>query len=604
MIITDTSSNIARLMRILKELDVEADEMIMAVIPLEYASADILAGQLQEILETLNAPSPTKSSTARARRTTTARSSRRTAKPSVSSSGGFAGKILADDRTNSLIILTTTSQLKKIRALVQKLDYDTPRAYGNINVYYLEYSNAEDMAKVLTDLVTGAQSVGGNGGKKSVPVSAALSRTMTSFEGDVSITADAATNSLIVVAYPRDYQTIKNVIQKLDIRRKQVYVEGVIMEISPTFLQDLGVELRGGIPLQSGDEVDQVLMGGTNFGLGTDDMFSSFAGLAAGTATGASTDTTLFPMQLGSSTGLTLGAVFDQIKIPLGDGQELALPAQMFLIHALHRTTKSNILSTPHLIAIDNEESEIVVGRNVPFITSTSQTTVSTVQQIQRENVGITLRFTPQITEGDYIQLELYQEISALIESPIGQDVNTVGPTTSTRKATNVVLVRDGQTIVIGGLMEDRIRTVKNKVPWIGDIPLLGWLFRYDTDTVDKNNLLIFLTPTIIREDQDVQRLFEQKKRQMMQYKKKHSISDKYLDVDALGQKQPAYEPPPPAPAAYPITDPPQGTSPPPAPPAQDEGETAAESGSAPPPSWLPPAPGEEAAVPSPNGDP
>jgi len=264
-----------------------------------------------------------------------------------------------------------------------------------------------------------------------------------------------------------------------------------------------------------------------------------------------------------------------------------------------------------------------VVGRNVPFITSTSQTTVSTVQQIQRENVGITLRFTPQITEGDYIQLELYQEISALIDSPIGQDVNTVGPTTSTRKATNVVLVRDRQTIVIGGLMEDRIRTSKNKVPWLGDIPLIGWLFRYDSDSVDKNNLLIFLTPTIIREDQDVHRLFEEKKRKMLQYKKKHKISDKYLDVDALGQKQPAYEPPPPATEPYtlkesseavPATTPAapasgepgdRGTAEAQTPARGTSGErTPGPASAGPAPSWIPPAPGSEPAAPPPEAHP
>jgi len=612
LIMTDTSSNIARLLRILKELDVEADEMIVAVIPLEYASADILATQLQEILETMNSPTAATTPTARTRSSMVRRPGTMRSTPTApgvtSPTGGFVGKILPDDRTNSLIILSTVSQLKKVRELVQKLDYDTPRAYGNINVYYLEYSNAEDMAKVLTDLVSGAQTMGGTSGKQasSSPVATALARTMASFEGEVSITADVATNSLIVVAYPRDYQTIKNVIQKLDIRRKQVYVEAVIMEISPTFVQELGVELRGGIPLQSGGETDQVILGGTNFGMGTDTMFGSFASLAAGAAASGTTQTTLYPMQLGTQTGLTLGGVFDQIKIPTGDGKEITLPAQMFLIHAMQRTAKTNILSTPHLMAIDNEESEIVVGRNVPFITSTSQTTVSTVQQIQRENVGITLRFTPQITEGDYIQLELYQEISALIESPIGQDVNTVGPTTSTRKATNVVLVRDRQTIVVGGLMEDRIRTSKQKVPWLGDIPVLGWLFRYDSDQVDKNNLLIFLTPTIIREDQDVQRLFEEKKRNMLEYKKKHNITDKYLDVDALGQKQPAYVPPPPASEPYPLGGSAAQTAPeaagasdgsgtPTAPPGPAGAEAAAPAPARPTPSWIPPAPGSDA---------
>jgi len=603
LIMTDSASNITRLLHILKELDVEADEMVMEVIPLEYASADILAGQVQEILETLSGPSPA-APAAPVRRPAVPR---RPATPSAAASpGAFTGRILADERTNSLIVLTTISQLRKIRELVYKLDYDTPRAYGNINVYYLEYSKAEDMARVLSELVSGAQSAAATA-RRGTPTPAGapaspLARTMASFEGEVSITADVATNALIIVAYPRDYQTIRNVIQQLDIRRRQVYVEGVIMEISPTFLQELGVEIRGTIPLGSGDEVDRAVLGGTNFGLGTDEMFGSFSALAAGAVTGGATS--LFPLQQGGRSGLNLGAVFDQIKIPLADGKELSLPAQMFLFHALHRTTKSNILSTPHLIAIDNEESEIVVGRNVPFITSTSQTTVSTVQSIQRENVGITLRFTPQITEGDYIQLQLYQEISALIDSPIGQDVNTVGPTTSTRKATNVVLVRDGQTIVIGGLMEDRVRTGKSKVPWLGDIPLLGWLFRYDTESVEKSNLLIFLTPTIIREDQDVHRLFDQRSRQMIDYKKRHRIPDKYLDLDVLHRKQPAYEPAPPAPVSYPIPGTLPEASSSPAPAAVEPALPQQHEADAPPTPWMPPAPGPETGTPAQAGHP
>ena len=242
-------------------------------------------------------------------------------------------------------------------------------------------------------------------------------------------------------------------------------------------------------------------------------------------------DTGLFPLDLGSKSGLTLGGIFDRVKVGEQDGNPIYLPANTIVLHALNQTNKANLLSTPHLIAMDNEEAEIVVGRNVPFITSTSQSTVSTVQSVQRENVGITLRFTPQITEGDYIQLELYQEISSLIESPVGQDPNRVGPTTSERKSTNTVLVRDGQTIIVGGLMEDRIRTSVSKVPWLGDIPLLGWLFRYESDTVEKQNLLIFLTPTIIREDQDVQRLFEEKKNRMLEYKDRHDLPVEYMDV-------------------------------------------------------------------------
>jgi general secretion pathway protein D len=536
MIITDTASNIARLMRILKQLDVRADEMTMDVIPLEYASAEAMARQLQEILQTLStAQAPgAKPTTPRTSRRTT----RRTRTQTVAAQG-FSGKIIAEERTNSLIVLATETQLDEIRELVHKLDYDTPRAYGNINVYYLEYANAEETAKVLSDLVSGAQALGKNGrGTNSKGATPAIARTLTSFEAEVSITADIATNALIIVASPRDYQTLKNVIEKLDIRRKQVYVEAVIMEIQPSVLQDLGIEYRGTIPLESGDDVNSAILGGTNWGLGADQMFGSASALSSGEfdPTGLA-DTGLFPLTLADQTGLTLGGIFDRVQVGEQDGQPIYMPAHTLVIYALNRTTQANLLSTPHLIAMDNEEAEIIVGRNVPFITSTSQTTVSTVQQVQRESVGITLRFTPQVTEGDYIQLELYQEISALIDSPVGQDPNRVGPTTSERKSTNTVLVRDGQTIIVGGLMEDRIRTSVSKVPWLGDIPGLGWLFRRETDTVEKQNLLIFLTPTIIREDQDVQRLYQDKKSKMLEYEKTNRIPRQYLDINPFKER-------------------------------------------------------------------
>ncbi len=558
LILTDTSSNISRLMRIVKQLDVRADEMEMDVLPLEYASAEVMARQLQEILQTLVSSS---ASGAPTRRTTSRRTARRApVRKTVAGQGAFAGKIIADDRTNSVIVLATGKQLEEIRELVHKLDYDTPRAYGNINVYYLEYANAEDTATVLSDLVSGAKSIGRNtNGGKGIP--SVVARTMASFEGEVSITADVATNSLLIVASPRDYLTLKNVIEKLDIRRKQVYVEAVIMEIQPSVLQDLGVEFRGAIPLESGDDVNKVLMGGTNFGLGANEMIGSATALSSGQLP---TDSGMFPLDLGSRAGLTLGGIFDRVKVGEDpNGMPIYLPANTIIIHALNQSSKASILSTPHLIAMDNEEAEIVVGRNVPFITSTSQTTVSTVQQVQRESVGITLRFTPQITEGNYIQLQLYQEISALIDSPIGQDPNRVGPTTSERKSTNSVLVRDGQTIIIGGLMEDRIRRNVSKVPWLGDIPGLGWLFRYESDKVEKQNLLIFLTPTIIREDQDVQRLFEEKKARMLEYKDRHKIPTQYLDVHPFENRSglPSERTEQPQPEENPGTSPPGGTA-------------------------------------------
>ncbi len=552
IVLTDTASNIDRLVKIISQLDIQYDELVMEVIQLEYASAEKMAKHLQEVMQTVvstpTGGAPGQPPMPRAPVTTPRRG--------LAKRGDeFSGKIIADDRTNSLIVLATKSQLEKIKELVSRLDYDTPKAYGNINVYYLQYAKAEDVAKVLNELITGAKSVQEKASGPREGVSPAMLKSLESFEKEVSITHDAGTNSLIIVASPRDYQTLKNVIEKLDIKRNQVYVEAVIMEITPNFTLELGAEYRGAAPLEGGKNVDRFLMGGTQFDQGNAFVDKLTGALNTGlTSTSAVTSSqqasTLFgstattaaqslnPLNLAAS-GLTLGAVFDHVKVPVAGGKTVVLPANIFLMHATASNSHANILSTPHMLAIDNEEAEIVVGQNVPFISSTSQSTISTMTSISRENVGITLRFTPQISEGDYVMLKLYEEISSLIPSPIGQNANTVGPTTSTRKATNTALVKNGQTIVIGGLIEDRISKSKTKIPWLGDIPLLGWLFRYQKNSIEKTNLLIFLTPTIVKEDWEVQRIYEDKKKKIQDFKKRQGITDEGYDINPFEQKAP-----------------------------------------------------------------
>jgi general secretion pathway protein D len=519
LILTDTGSNIARLVKIIRELDVKYEKKrTVQVIPLQYASAEVIARHLREVLKTI---ATYESRSVTSRRSVRRRRGRKRRRATSRKQKVDIGNVVADERTNSLIVIASKKELKEIRKLITKIDYDAESRDGKINVYYLEYADAERMAKLLSNLISGAQAMDANHPTRR-SVKPLPARGFASFEGEVNITADTGTNSLLVLGTPRDFQTLRNVIEKLDIRRKQVYIEAVIMEVSPSFLQDLGMEYRTAISLESGDGVDRVLLGGTNFGLGANEMVETAGSLSEGTVPG---ETSLFPLDLGDRSGLTLGGIFDRIKIQTENG-EISIPANIVVSQALHRKTSANILSTPHLIAMDNEEAEIIVGRNVPFITSTSQTSVSTVNQVQREEVGIILRFTPHITEGDYVQLELYQEISALIDSTVGQNPNLVGPTTSERKATNVVLVRDGQTIIVGGLMEDRIRKVQNKVPWLGDIPVLGWLFRLNQDVVEKQNLLIFLTPTLIHKDLDVDRVLEEKKRDMILYKRRNEMSE------------------------------------------------------------------------------
>jgi len=542
LIITDTSLNINRFMKIIKEIDVAGFETVIEVIPIKYAMADVMASELEAVLQASTSQAKTQpAKSVRSRRRSKTSTSRTTEKES-----GI--KIIPDERTNSLIVVATLDQLKMIKDLIARLDFDTPRTYGKIHVYYLQFADAEELAGVLNSLVSGTgmsrtgtsrrgqTGMGGRTGRtqtgQSGGVPPGISRMLESFESEVSITADIATNSLIVIASPQDYITLKGVIDKLDIKRRQVYVEAVFMEVKPDSIRKIGMEFRSGIPLEDGDVVDKIALGGTEWGLGTNDLLNTLSGALSLLTDGDPTSTTSTPSNplALSSTGMTFGAVFDTITIP---GIGVTIPANIFLLRALQEDSETNILSNPHLVAMDNEEAEIVVGQNVPFVTGTSQTTVSTVMSVTRENVGITLRFTPQISESDYIKLILYEEISSVAEKGAGgTDPDKVGPTTLTRTATNTVIVKDGQTIVIGGLIDDRITRLTSKVPWLGDIPFLGWFFRYESKTVEKTNLMLFLTPHILWEDEDVDHFMRMNKDRMLWYKKRHDVNDEDIDID------------------------------------------------------------------------
>ncbi|MBZ0252175.1 MAG: hypothetical protein K8I02_02450, partial [Candidatus Methylomirabilis sp.] len=347
------------------------------------------------------------------------------------------------------------------------------------------------------------------------------------FEGDVKITSDPPTNSLIIVASPQDFITIREVIRKLDIRRRQVYVEAVIMEASPSSVDQIGFELRGGEGkghekfVDAGEDgiagtaddnftfdLDRVLVGGTGTIPSTLGGSGGFLNGLAESLSGTATD--LGGPLAGFGPGLTLGAVLETIDIPdpNNPGQVLQLPASVFLLRALQNEAETNVISTPHLLTTDNEEAEIIVGQNVPFITGTNQNNNNFTTNVQREDVGITLRFTPQINQSDFVRLNLFIEVSALVASAVGQDVNVVGPTTSTRTAQSTIIVKDGQTIVIGGLIQDQESISESKIPYLADIPILGWLFKFRQTDIRKTNLLLFLTPTIVKDDADVRQVF------------------------------------------------------------------------------------------------
>ena len=315
------------------------------------------------------------------------------------------------------------------------------------------------------------------------------------FEGEVRITADPSTNALIINASPQDFETLKRVIEQLDVRRRQVYVEAIILEVRLDATRALGIELQGGTGLGQGVGLGRVNFGNINNAIASPSMIG----------------------------GLLLAAASNQ-TVRLPDGT--VVPAQVALITASQGNADVNILSAPNILTTDNQEAEIVVGENVPFVASrsTSETNLAnTFATVERRDVGITLRITPQISEGGMVRLDLFQEVSAVIPSA-STDAQQLGPTTTIRSATTSVVVRDQQTVVIGGLISDDIENNEQSIPFWSDIPVLGNLLRASQGTRRKINLLIFLTPHIIRDAREHRDLSIEKRDEVQAFMREHKF--------------------------------------------------------------------------------
>jgi general secretion pathway protein D len=481
LIITDTSANIERLMRILREMDVPRAFDLLEVIQLQYAEAAEVAQILTQVLAGGPAATP-------ARRTRTA---------AAVPGGPDGSRIIPYARTNHLIVMATEDDMLTIRQLVARLDQRTAQVHAGIYVYYLENADAETLAVTLNQIITGIRAqTAPPAARRAAPPAETPGQQTPALE-TVAITADRPTNALIINSTPEDYETLQGIIRQLDVRRRQVFVEALILELTMDATQRLGASLQGALGVGS----DGVVFGST---------------LGSGAVT--PDPTTL----LSAIEGIRLGGISKLITVTGPDGREITVPALSALIDLSKTTGDVNILSAPRLLTSDNEEAEIIVGRNVPIITQrltdTGGTGLAQSVAVERRDVALTLRFTPQITEGNMVRLNVLQEITNIAPTAVG-NVDQVGPTLTKRLIRNTVLAEDGKTVVLGGLIDSNETERITKVPLLGDIPGLRWLFRNTTKTDVKTNLLVFITPTIIRDPTDLSNVTRQSRENMELFK-------------------------------------------------------------------------------------
>ncbi|CAB5124277.1 General secretion pathway protein D [Olavius algarvensis associated proteobacterium Delta 3] len=439
LIVTDVQSNISRLIRILDAIDITGIGHEISVVPIIYSDA----AKMAQLLETVFAPSRGKGQKGAAVKTL---------------------KFVPEERTNTIVMLASEVDTERARRLIAMLDKEVPEGKEKIHVYYLENAQSEDLAKVLQALPTKAPA--GAPGKKAAPV----------VPESVKITADKATNSLIIMAEKDDYMVLEEVIRKLDIPRSMVFIESVIMEVNVEKDFSVGVEWAAFSEIGNQEGI---------FG----------TGFSGGDAGGQFANTGDFLNNATLPSGFSVGAFKDIISVTTPDGVK-NFASLSAMVQAFSKDKDVHFLSTPQLLTTDNEEATIVVGKNVPFQTrSAAEAGIETYQSFEYRDVGITLKITPHVTQERMVQLDISEEISKVDELAT---TTPDRPTTLKRTIETSVIVADQNTVVIGGLIDDSFTETEYKVPFLGDIPLLGWLFKSRSTATEKSNLFIFLTPKVV----------------------------------------------------------------------------------------------------------
>jgi general secretion pathway protein D len=516
VVVTDFGSHIRQMTELAAQVDRAGHGEGLYMIRVRYADANEIASKLSEILGSAGVAAQPVQDPRRRR----AQQQRGRAQEVTEAAGtetiatAVPSQIVADERTNSLILLASEPAYLRVKALVERLDVQIDvEGAGRINVYRLEHADAEEMAQTLDNVISGMQQRGQAAGAGDARQRAARQRaagddaSAPAFEGEVRVTHDAPTNSLVILASVKDFLALRDgVIRRLDVRRPQVYIEAKIVEISVDTSRDLGTSWHGGHTVGDG----HILLGG-----------AQHSDLRSVNPAGS----------LLSLTGL-LGGI---IGTPLEGAEEIlfgqSIPSFGVLFQALATSSNVNLLSSPHILTLDNEEAEILVGENIPYIAGSFGTPFGGGQQqqqlgslfpgtnIQRQDVALELKLTPQISAANEVRLTIDLEISNIAS----RDFEGLGPSWARRTIKDTVIVPDQQTIVIGGLMRDQITSSESKVPLLGDIPLLGYLFKYTTQTKSKTNLLVLLTPYIVNDHLDIERIVERRVREQREFMRAHS---------------------------------------------------------------------------------
>jgi len=452
LIITDFMSNIRKIMEIIGAIDQKGLGEQIVYLPLKHASSSELVTTLTTIFQ--------------------------------HQKGFEALKFVADTRNNAVIVVGSEVQAGRVKNLISLMDKDTREGAANVHVYRLQNAWAEDLAKVLMNLPKTAPGAQAGAGAQPAPL----------FSKNVQIAADKATNTLVITADRADYAILEGVIRQLDTNRPMVYIEALIMEVSVEKNLRLGVEWAGIADFSYGHGKTGGVVGGMS-----GEGYTNIMGMMP-------SSTKTIPSL---PSGLSLGVIGQGITVAMGS-TTLTFPNFAGLIQFFQGDSDISVLATPQLLTLENEEAEINISKNIPYITRLDQTNVGVTgtnySNYEYKDVGIIIKLTPHINEEGFIRVKIDLTVSS-----VDSTSDPFRPTTRKRSMKTTVMLKDGNTLVIGGLIQDNKDEGVSKAPFIGDIPILGWLFKYKKKTIDKTNLFFFISPRVIRTVADAQALTSKK---------------------------------------------------------------------------------------------